>query len=67
MALVTMHGRPLVTRLVSLLLMGLMMAADISYGSDPDRGGIRWKRETEDPEVGTRPCHCLYFFYHLLS
>lgn len=62
MALVNMLWRPLVTRLVSLLLMGLMMAADISSGSDPDRGGIRWKRETEDPELGTRPCHCLYYY-----
>jgi len=51
MALVNMLWRPLVARLVSLLLMGLMMAADISSGSDPDRGGIRWKRETEDPEL----------------
>jgi len=46
MALVTMG----VTRLVSLLMMGLL-TADISSGSDPDSGGRRWKRETEDLEL----------------
>ena len=59
MALVTMG----VTRLVSLLMMGLL-TADISSGSDPDSGGRRWKRETEDLELGTRPCHCLYYLSH---
>ena len=59
MSLLTMvmsSGRPL----VSLLVMGLL-AADTSSGSDT--GGRRWKRD-EDPELGARPCQCLYYIYH---
>ena len=48
--------------LVSLLMMGLL-AADTSSGSHQDSGGRRWKRE-EDPELGTRPCHYLYYLSH---
>ena len=58
MAVLTMVMSP--GPLVSLLVMGLL-AADTSSGSDS--GGRRWKRE-EDPELGARPCHCLYYIYH---